>query len=245
MSRPRFVLLLSAVLAAFTPPPAAAQSQGVTKAPPPLPPATPEGARVAPYKQTLRMVMFREGQEQQVGTLTDEVTRSSAGGTPVLIRVQQISTTGRGIMTDTSVANAATLVPRWHSSHGPNRTLRLEFTPGRVRGSEQPVNAEPAAIDHVVGQRIFDGNMLDVLVASLPLSATYKGRIPVYVYEAGGETPVDVAVVSSETLGADPVWVVGVMLGGRIAMYYVTKETPRVAQIVSQPAPGVELKFLR
>jgi hypothetical protein len=238
------VLLAAVAMTAMMPPPAMAQAPAGNKPTAPPPPATPDGARVSPYRQTLRMIMSREGQEQQIGTLSDELTATTAGGTPVLIRVQQITTNGRGTMTDTSVATAASLAPRWHSSHGPNRTLRVEFAPGRVRGSEQPRGGEATAIDQVVGTKIFDSNMLDVLVASLPLSATYKGRIPVYVYEAGGETPVDVAVVSSESLNGDAVWVVGVMLGGRVAMYYVTKVKPRVVQIVSQPAPGIELKFI-
>jgi hypothetical protein len=178
----------------------------------------------------------------QVGSLVDEVTVSGSG---LVVRVQQITATGRGMMTDTAVAAGPTLTPRWHSSHGPNRHLRIEFAPGRVRGEERPKGADAIPIDHVVGNRIYDSNMLDLLVSALPLHASYRGRLPVYLYEAGGETPVDVQVIGTDTVEGVDAWLVAVTLGGRVARYSVAKEQPRVLRIVSSPAPGVELRFVR
>jgi len=211
---------------------------------PPLPPAMPDPARVTPYHQSLRMVMARNGQEQEIGRLDDEVTLAQLDGKPALIRVQNVESP-TGLMTDTAVADPTNLAPRWHSSHAEHRDLRLEFGRRKVTGTYKGSGDPSFPIDQAVVDSLFDSNMLDVLISALPLADGYKGRMMVYLYEAGGATPVDVAVTGSETVAGVEAWNTGVTIAGRTARYYVGKTDRHVVQIVSSPAPGVELRLVR
>jgi hypothetical protein len=210
----------------------------------PLPPARPDPARVTPYHQSLRMVMARNGQEQEIGRLDDEVKLTELDGKTAIIRVQNVeSPTGQ--MTDTAVADPNNLAPRWHSSHAEHRTLRLQFGQRRVTGTYKDAGDPSFEINQPVGDTLFDSNMLDVLISALPLAEGYKGRLTVYLYEAGGPTPVDVAVTGSDKVGDVDTWNTGVTIAGRTARYFVGKADRHVVQIVSSPGPGVELRLVR
>lgn len=205
--------------------------------------ARPDPARLVPYHQRFRMVMARNGRIQEIGRLDDQVVLGEDNGKPAVIRVQNIEGP-TGIMTDTAVADPETLAPRRHASHSEARTLTLAFAPNRVTGTFSK-NGDPAsAIDQPVTGNLYDSNMLDVLLATLPLSAGYTGRLMVYLYEAGGPTPVDIAVTGAETVDGTDSWVTGVTIGGKTARYYVGKTEPRVTRIVSSPGPGMEIRLV-
>jgi hypothetical protein len=190
------------------------------------------------------MVMSRNGQEQEIGRLDDEVKLTQLDGKPALVRVQNVDGP-TGQMTDTAVADPNTLAPRWHSSHAEHRNLHIEFARGRVTGTYKDAADPSFDINQQVGDSLFDSNMLDVLISALPLAENYKGRMMVYLYEAGGATPVEVAVTGSETVGGTDTWITAVTIGARTARYYVGKTEHRVAQIISSPRAGVELKLVR
>ena len=238
------VILLIAVRAAgaqtskspaTTPPP---QSPG-----PALAPARPVPALVTPYHHRFRMVMSRGGRDQDVGSLDDQVILGQHEGKPAIIRVQNVEGAA-GVMTDTAVADAATLAPRWHSSASQGRTLRLDFAPRRVTGALTKSGDGPLPIDQQVPDSLYDSNMLDVVLSALPLAAGYRARMTIYLYEAGGPTPVDVEVTGSEKVDGVDTWITGVTIGGRTARYYVGKTTHQVARIVSTPGPGMEIRIV-
>jgi hypothetical protein len=189
------------------------------------------------------MVMSRGGKDQDVGGLDDQVILGEHNGKPAIIRVQNVEGP-TGVMTDTAVADAATLTPRWHSSTSERRTLRLEFQPRRVTGTFWESGDPSLPIDQPVSDSLYDSNMLDVVLMALPLSTGYRGRLTIYLYEAGGPTPVEVEVTGSENVDGVDTWITGVTIGGRTARYYVGKTTHQVARIVSTPGPGMEIRIV-
>ncbi|MBI4500397.1 MAG: hypothetical protein HY700_04480 [Gemmatimonadetes bacterium] len=217
-------------------PPAAAASGS--------PPARLDPTRIAPYRQSLRLLKVQGGTEEQMGTLEDRVFLGEDNGKPAIIRVQEV-TGPTGSMLDSAVADPATLMPRRHSSHSEHRILRLEFSPPRVTGSFWEQGDPPFTIDDKVGDGVFDSNMLDVLISALPLAPGYTGRLTVYLYEAGGPVPVEVSVNGSEALGDQDTWAAAVTLNKRTAQYYVGKTEHRVVQVISTPAPGIEIRLVR
>jgi hypothetical protein len=190
------------------------------------------------------MVMVRNGQEQEMGTLEDQLVIASDSGKPALIRVQNTATPA-GLMVDTAVADAGSLKPKWHSSHARHRALRLQFGLGEVKGDYQEKEGPSTPIAQRVPEPIFDSNMLDVLISALPLDEKYAGRLPLYLYEAGGPLNADVAVAGSEKVAGSDAWVTNVTLGGRTARYYVGKDDHRIVQIVSRVGPDAELRLVR
>src|SRR5262249_41509009 len=154
--------------------PAPKQPPPATKpAGPPPPPARPDPARVTPYHYSLKMIMSRNGQEQEIGRLDDEVKLTQVDGKPAILRVQNVDGP-TGQMTDTAVADPNTLAPRWHSSHAEHRNLHLEFGRGRVTGTYKDAGDPSFDINQQVGDTLFDSNMLDVLIAALPLTEGFK-----------------------------------------------------------------------
>jgi hypothetical protein len=239
---PRFSIALFAVLLSGLPP-LAAQTAPKTAPAAAVPLAHVDPTRIAPYHHSLRIIKTQGGEDQQIGTLDDRVVIGEDNGKPAIIRVQNVD--GQtGAMLDSAVADPASLAPRWHSSHSERRILRLEFTPGHVTGSFWEQGDPSFPIDDKPTVELFDSNMLDVLIAALPLAAGYAGRLNVYLYEAGGPVPVDVAVTGSETVGGTDTWVTAVTLNQRTARYYVGKTQHRVEQIISVPAPGIEIKLV-
>jgi hypothetical protein len=222
----------------------AAQEAPLPPRPPIPPPARLDPSRVAPYHQSFRMVMVQNGEEQQVGSLEDQVTLAAANGKPAIIRVQDVHSP-TGSMLDSAVADPASLAPRWHSSHGERRNLSLQFAPAHVTGLYKDTGDPPIPVDDKVGENVFDSNMLDVLISAMPLAEGYAGRLTVYLYDAGGAIPVDVTVTGSDKIGELDTWVTAVRMGGRVARYYMGKTDHRVAQIVSVAGGGVELRIVR
>lgn len=205
----------------------------------PPPPATVDPSRIVAYSQSLRMVTAGEGVEKEVATVRNIVTVTESE----IIHVQTVADAD-GVLVDSSVADRATLKPRWHRSTNDRRTLHLAFSPGRVVGQDQEMGNPPRDIKETVSDRVFDANLLDVLIAALPLAEGFRGRLSVFLWEAGGEIPLDVVVTGSATIGGRDTWAVDVTLG-KTAKFNLTKGEHRVVQIVSSPAPGMEIRFVQ
>ena len=177
--------------------------------------------------------------------MVNAVAFATVAGSPSVVWVQSVTDQSGGTMLDSSIADRATLLPRTHHTTSAARTMQLEFSPGNVVGQFVARGKAPAEIKEKVSEGVFDSSMLDVLVAALPLDAGYKARLPVFLWEAGGEIDAEVVVTGSEMVGTDDTWTVIVTLKGRPARYNVTKRQPRVVQIISSPALNVEIKFVR
>ncbi len=230
---------LAAALAALAVP-VPARSQVSTAAAVPVPAAAPDPSRVIAFRDSFRVVQVSRTAEAQVAMVQQRVLLTDTD-----IIWQQSITDATGRMADSSVADRATLAPRWHRSDSERRSMALEFTRGHVTGKYADAGEPAYEINETVSERTYDSNMLDLLVAALPLAAGYRGRLQVFLWEAGGEIPADVAVTGSEDVDGQSAWVAEVTLMGKPARYYVSKREPRVLRISSSPAPGVEIRFVR
>src|SRR5258705_10888375 len=190
------------------------------------------------------MVMVKNGQEEEIGTLDDRVVIQDDGGKPAIIRIQNVDGPS-GALTDSSIADAATLAPRRHNSQSERRILLLQFAGRRLTGTYWEAGDPSFPIDEQIPDGTFDSNMLAVLVAAMPLGSGYAGRIMVYLYEVGGATAMDVAVTGSGKIDGVDTWVTNVTLRGRTARYDVGKGDHRVVQIVSNAGPGAEVHLRR
>jgi hypothetical protein len=200
-------------------------------------PAELNTALIKPYHHAFHMIASQNGQEADIGTLDDRLIVINANGRPVFIRIQNVDTP-TGNMLDSAIADSSSLSPRHHSSVAEHRQLLLEFAPKRVTGQYFEPGDPPIPIDQGLADGVFDSNMLDVLIGAMPLAQGYAGRLLIYIYEAGGPVPMDVAVTGSETLNGSATWVANVTISGRTVRYYVDKADHQVAQVVS---PGVRL----
>ncbi len=223
-------LILTVLIAA----PLGAQAPSMAPPAPPPPLAKLQATQVSPYHHVFRMVSI---QGDTLGVLDDQVVKGrDAQGQPAIIRIQSISGP-TGIILDSAIADAATLTPRHHSSYSAHRELRIDFDKTRVTGELNDAG-HPRPVNQEIKQEMFDSNMLDVLIGALPLAAGYTGRVMVYIYEAGGPIPMDVAVSGSEVVKGTDTWVTNVTLGRSTVRYYVGKSDHQVAQVVT---PGMKL----
>jgi hypothetical protein len=210
------------------------------------PPLTPVVLGVAMRLATGRLpdtVLFRRsvtraGRDSSAGTRTVVVQsrRSPNGGR--LIEVERFPG-GGGTIVDTAVADLATLKALAHSSHQPSRTMRFAFSATAADGEVTTAGAAPGPAPRVesvhqeLGGAIFDSNVIELVVAALPLRDGLDVELPFFIYERGGRVPMRVAVreratTSFPVLGARNAWVVSVGVPGAPATVWVDSRTRAV-----------------
>jgi hypothetical protein len=170
---------------------------------------------------------------------------SSAGSRTVILRidrsvrgfryleVEQRFPAGGGIIVDTAVSELPGLRAVAHRSHQPTRTMRFEFGNGQATGVVTPRDSAGQAVHQDVGGSIFDSNILDLVVASLPLRAGLAVELPFFIYERGGRVPMSVTVrertaVDFGRLGRRDAWVISVAVPGAPATVWVDARTRAV-----------------
>lgn len=156
----------------------------------------------------------------------------SAGGIQHL-EVEQRFPVGGGIIVDTAVAELPGLRAVAHRSHQPTRTMRFEFGDTQASGVVTPRDSAGQTVHQDVGGSIFDSNILDIVVASLPLRAGLTVELPFFIYERGGRVPMSVTVgeraaVEFSGLGRRDAWVVSVGVPGAPATVWVDAKTRAV-----------------
>lgn len=171
---------------------------------------------------------------------------SSAGSRTVVLRidrpaargiqhleVEQRFPAGGGIIVDTAVAELPGLRAVAHRSHQPTRTMRFEFADAQAIGLVTPKDSTGQTVQQDIGGSIFDSNILDLVVASLPLRTGLTVELPFFIYERGGRVPMSVTVreraaVEFTALGRRDAWVVSVGVPGAPATIWVDARTRAV-----------------
>ena len=187
-----------------------------------------------------RRTITQNGRDTVAGTRT-VVRRVLPGPAGALLEVEQRFPAGGGEIVDTALADLGTLRAVAHRSHQPTRTMRFDFTGSAARGSVTKIAtatqaAGTEAVDQDLGGPIFDSNVLDLVVAALPLRADFRATLPFFIYERGGRVPMPVAVTASApvtfpALGAREVWVVTVGVPGAPATVWVDRATRAVLRV--------------
>lgn len=169
-----------------------------------------------------------DGQDSSTGTRTVVMTPIASSGR-TLLQIEQRFPGRGGEIVDTAVAELGTLRAVAHESHQPTRTMRFAFAAEAADGS---VAFHAGTADSVVtvhqalGGPIFDSNVIDLVVASLPLRSGFSADLPFFFYERGGRVMMHVAVheratVAFARLGRRDVWIVSVAVPGAPATMWV------------------------
>ncbi|HEY6092331.1 MAG TPA: hypothetical protein VIV83_10090 [Gemmatimonadales bacterium] len=169
----------------------------------------------------------RDGHDSSTGTRTVVLTAITSHR-PALLQVEQRFPGRGGEIVDTAVAELATLRAVSHQSHQPTRTMRFVF----ADAAEGSVAVHTAAGDSTVavhqplGGPLFDSNVIDLVVASLPLRPGFSEELPFFFYERGGRVLMRVTVreratVAFAQLGMRDVWVLNVAVPGAPATMWI------------------------
>jgi hypothetical protein len=198
----------------------------------------PRAADTVVYQRSIT----RAGKDTVAGTRT-VVSRVVDGPdrTP-LLEVEQRFPAGGGEIVDTAIAELRTLRAVAHRSHQPTRTMRFDFVGNDAEGTVTPVAASgdsakpPEKVHQPLGGPIFDSNVIELVVASLPLERGFAAELPFFIYERGGRVPMPVAVRERATLafprlGERDAWIVTVGVPGAPATIWVDAKTHAVLRV--------------
>ena len=190
-------------------------------------------AAPGPDTVVFRRSITRAGTRGSVDSITGTrtvVSRVVPGqGGARLLEVEQRFPGGGGEIVDTALADLGTLRAVAHRSHQPRRTMRFDFVGGAAEGSL----SDSGAVHQDLGGPIFDSNVIELVVAALPLKADFAAELPFFIYERGGRVPMAVAVrerarVTFPMVGEREVWVVTVGVPGAPATIWVDTATRAV-----------------
>jgi hypothetical protein len=197
----------------------------------------PRGVDTVVYQRSIT----RAGKDTSAGTRTVISRVSDAPDHTRVLEVEQRFPAGGGEIVDTAVAELSTMRAVAHRSHQPTKTMRFDFAGGNADGIVRPTAATDTAtasltVHQSLGGAIFDSNVIDVVVASLPLAAGFSTELPFFIYERGGRVvmPVTVrerATVRFPTLGDRDAWVVTVGVPGAPATIWVDARTRAVLRV--------------
>jgi len=176
----------------------------------------------------------RAGHDSSAGTRTVVLRVIDA-----LLEVEQRFPGGGGEIVDTAVADLRTLHAVAHRSHQPKRVMRFTFDGNDAAGTVASLGAAGDSVAQVhqpIGGPIFDSNVIDLIVASLPLRQGFTAELPFFIYERGGRVSMPVAVreratVAFSRLGQREVWVVTVGVPGAPATVWVDTQTHAVLRV--------------
>jgi hypothetical protein len=174
----------------------------------------------------------RDGHDSSTGTRTVVMTAVGAADAR-LLQVEQRFPGGGGEIVDTAVAELATLRAVAHESHQPKRVMRFAFASDTAAGTvlfHTGTGDSTIAVHQALGGPLFDSNVIDLVVASLPLKAGFSSDLPFFFYERGGRVMMHVtlrerATVAFARLGARDVWIVNVAVPGAPATMWIDAKT--------------------
>jgi hypothetical protein len=181
----------------------------------------------------------RAGQDSSAGTRTVVLRVIDAPQSTQLLEVEQRFPGGGGEIVDTALAELTTLRAVAHRSHQPTRTMRFTFPDSDALGTvawRGPAGDSVAQVRQPLGGPIFDSNVIDLVVAALPLRQGFTAELPFFIYERGGRVSMPVAVreratVAFARLGHREVWVVTVGVPGAPATVWVDTQTHAVLRV--------------
>jgi hypothetical protein len=181
----------------------------------------------------------RAGQDSIAGTRTVvlQVVRTPAHA--ALLQVEQRFPGGGGEIVDTAVAELSSMRAVTHRSHQPTRIMRFTFDGGDAHGTVialRPAGDSVTLVQQSLGGPIFDSNVIDLVVAALPLGPGFATELPFFIYERGGRVAMPVAVreratVTFARLGPRDVWIVSVGVPGAPATVWVDTRTHAVLRV--------------
>jgi hypothetical protein len=170
----------------------------------------------------------RGGQDSSTGTRRVVLTRLESGG-KMLLQVEQRFPGRGGEIVDTAVAELGTLRAVAHQSHQPTRIMRFAFIDDTAQGSvlfHTATGDSSVTVHQPLGGPLFDSNVIDLVVAALPLEPGFTTELPFFFYERGGRVMMRITVreratVAFAKLGPRDVWIVNVAVPGAPATMWI------------------------
>lgn len=181
----------------------------------------------------------RANRDSSAGTRTVGLRVIAGPAKAQYLEVEQRFPSRGGEIVDTALAELPTLRAVAHRSHQPTRTMRFTFKGNEAEGtvvSHGPAGDSLAPVRQQIGGPIFDSNVLDLVVAALPLRAGFSAEVPFFIYERGGRVPLQVTVrertaVTFAQLGRREAWVVTVSVPEAPATVWVDTRTGAVLRV--------------
>ena len=196
----------------------------------------PSGADTVVYQRSIT----RAGKDTTAGTRTVVSRVVDGPDRTLLLEVEQRFPAGGGEIVDTAIADLRTLRAVAHRSHQPTKTMRFDFAGSDAEGVVIEVAGDttkpPQSVHQSLGGSIFDSNVIDLVVAALPLDRGFSAELPFFIYERGGRVPMAVAVRDRATLdfqklGKRDAWIVTVGVPGAPATVWVDAKTRAVLRV--------------
>jgi hypothetical protein len=170
----------------------------------------------------------RDGRDSSTGTRTVVMMAVVANGS-TLLQVEQRFPGRGGEIVDTAVAALGTLRAVAHESHQPTRIMRFAFIDDTAQGSvlfHTATGDSSVTVHQPLGGPLFDSNVIDLVVAALPLEPGFTTELPFFFYERGGRVMMRITVrqratVAFAKLGPRDVWIVNVAVPGAPATMWI------------------------
>lgn len=189
-----------------------------------------------------RRTVTRDGKDSTAGARAVVLRVVPGPNGSRLLEVVQRFPGGGGEIVDTALAELPSLRTVAHRSHQPARTMRFDFVGSVAEGSVSTNGTagdtahRVQAVHQSLGGPIFDSNILELVIAALPLQPQYSTELPFFIYERGGRVPMAVAVrermrVTFPALGEREAWVVSVGVPGAPATVWVDVNTHAVLRV--------------
>jgi len=181
----------------------------------------------------------RDGQVTDAGTRTVVLREVNATSGQRLLEIEQRFPAGKGEIVDTAVSDLSTLRAVAHRSHQPTKTMRFNFNDSSADGIVTSIGSahdSTTPVRQAIGGPLFDSNVIDLVVAAMPLRKGFNAHVPFFVYEQGGRVMMPVTVrerVSApfSKLGQREVWVVDVGVPGVPATFWIDTRTHAVLRV--------------
>jgi hypothetical protein len=171
--------------------------------------------RLQSYALERQLLLTRDDSTRPFGRQSERLITDTLGGNGALVHVLTFDTPN-ALTVDSSWIAPGTLQPIRMVSRNRNRTLVLEFAPGRVRATLTPATGSPKVKDYPLATPAFEWNMLPVALSALEFRDGQRFVLPVFSDRAAA------IIYYSVEVSADSI----PRASGRIAPMWRLRATP-------------------
>ena len=139
-----------------------------------------------------RRSVSQAGHDSLTGTRIVIRRRVTSATGMLLLEVEQRFPAQGGVIVDTALADMRNMRAVAHRSHQPKKIMRFDFVGDSAIGEVTPIGASGDTADRAepvrqgVGGPIFDSNVLELVIAGLPLEPAFSATLPFFIDERGG-----------------------------------------------------------
>lgn len=148
-----------------------------------------KGHQLKTGRSSFTFLLTKDGQQQKVGGLQEDLQAVTVDHVQSYLRVCQISFGANKIL-DSGLAAVSSLQPVYHRSFQTKKVMRFDFSAGMVAGAITHLDSTGERIEpvrHAVTLPLFDSYYEDIIARSLSFKKGLVFKFPEYIYERGGE----------------------------------------------------------